>query len=590
MSGFAATNFMSNKAMLALYTVDTIALNPDSAKLFPLTPRIIVRIRYFYPKTKFNMNIRLFTSLTVFVFFSHTLIAQPQVFAPTAEMRGAWIATVANIDWPSAPGLTPDRQRMEFDSILDVLKAMNFNAVFVQVRPAGDAFYHAPNVPWSEYLSGSQGVAPEPFYDPMEYMIKAAHDRKMEFHAWLNPYRASFNLDTAKLSPLHPLRALPDKRKAEWFFRYGRRYYFNPASPLVRQYLVNIVKDIVIRYDVDGIHFDDYFYPYKEAGETLEDYTSFTADPRGFVNIDDWRRDNVNRLIQEVSGTIKKYKPFLRFGIGPFGVWRNKDRDPENGSDTRAGITCYDDLYADILLWLKNGWIDYVAPQIYWSIGFPPADYEKLVDWWSTHLYGRQLFIGHAAYKINNSTNDLNWNKPEELQRQITLNRSNPNVQGSLFFSVKPLLKNPLGVQDSLIKTVYKTPAVSPPFGSLSRVPPATPQICRVEGTESSVKLAWHVCKLLSPEEMPYYFALYRFDGEGIGNFKDPANRLYTSPYNDEKNIFEDQLAVEGEYYTYVITGYNRVNVESYVSDPVYIKKTTKGIKKKRKFWGYMFK
>lgn len=512
--------------------------------------------------------------------------------APVAEMRGAWIATSFNIDWPSKPGLSVDQQKMEFDSLLDVLKAMNMNAVFVQIRPAGDAMYKSPNVPWSKFLTGQQGVAPaDSTYDPMEYMIQSAHARRMEFHAWLNPYRATLDLDTAALSPLHPLRSLPDNRKGQWFFRYGRRFYFNPANPSVQQYLVNVVKDIVLRYDVDGIHFDDYFYPYKEPGETLNDYNEFAADPRGFTNVEDWRRDNVNRLISGVSTNIKKIKPYVRFGVGPFGVWRNREVDPMMGSDTRAGVTCYDDLYADVLLWLKNGWIDYVAPQLYWSIGFVPADYEILVDWWSKNTYGKQLYIGHAAYKINNAPNDINWSRPDEIKRQITLNRGNPNVNGSLFFSVRPLLRNPLGVQDSLISNLFKTPSLVPPSASLSKIPPATPQICRVEGSVSSVKLAWNICDVISAEQMPYYFAIYRFQGETVGDFRNPRNLLSTTAFNTdaEKWAFEDQTAIEGEYYTYVVTAFNRPNVESYSSEPVFVKKTARTAKKKRKVFGYLF-
>lgn len=512
--------------------------------------------------------------------------------APVAEMRGAWIATSFNIDWPSKPGLTVDRQKMEFDSLLDVLKAMNMNAVFVQIRPAGDAMYKSPNVPWSKFLTGQQGVAPaDSTYDPMEYMIQSAHARRMEFHAWLNPYRATLDLDTAALSPIHPLRSLPDNRKAQWFFRYGRRFYFNPANPSVQQYLVNVVKDIVLRYDVDGVHFDDYFYPYKEPGETLNDYNEFAADPRGFTNVEDWRRDNVNRLISGVSTNIKKIKPYVRFGVGPFGVWRNREVDPVMGSDTRAGVTCYDDLYADVLLWMKNGWIDYVAPQLYWSIGFVPADYEILVDWWSKNTYGKQLYIGHAAYKINNAPNDVNWSRPDEIKRQITLNRGNPNVNGSLFFSVRPLLRNPLGVQDSLIKSLFKTPSLVPPSVALSKIPPATPQICRVQGSASSVKLAWNICDVISAEQMPYYFAIYRFQGETVGDFRNPRNLLATTAFNAdaEKWTFEDQTAVEGEYYTYVVTAFNRPNVESYSSEPVFVKKTARTAKKKRKVFGYLF-
>ena len=536
-----------------------------------------------------------FLSLLFFLISLQTLQAQERRpgMPPRAEMRGAWIATVANIDWPSAPGLSSERQKAEFDSLLDVLKAMNMNAVFVQIRPTGDAIYRSKSVPLSSFLVGKQGaMLDDTLYDPLEYMIKAAHNRNMEFHAWMNPYRAAWSLDTTLLDSIHPLRSLTPKRKAEWFFKYGRRWYFNPASSSVRQYLTNIVKDIVIRYDVDGIHFDDYFYPYKESGlsldDALNDYDAFATGDHSFTDIADWRRDNVNKLVEMVSKTIKKYKPYVKFGIGPFGVWRNKERDPENGSNTRAGVTCYDDLYADVLLWLKNGWIDYVAPQLYWSIGYPPADFEELVDWWSKHTYGKQLYIGHAAYKINNSPNDDNWKDPEEISKQIALVRSNPNVAGSIFYSTKPLLRNPLGVQDSLITSLYKHPALMTPTPHLSKATPATATICRVKGTPSSVQITWNLCQLLSGDEMPFYFALYRFDGEGVGKFDQPRNLLGVTPFYSEKWTFEDYTAVEGEFYTYVIVAFNRANVEGNLSDPVFVKKTKKSAKKKRKFWGYL--
>ncbi|TNE54392.1 MAG: glycoside hydrolase family 10 protein [Bacteroidetes bacterium] len=519
--------------------------------------------------------------------FAGSLSAQQDL--PMAEMRGAWVATVGNIDWPSAPGLSSDRQQMEFDSILDVLKAMGMNAVFVQIRPAGDAFYPSAAVPWSKYLTGQQGKAPEPFYDPLAYMIRAAHSRRMEFHAWMNPYRATFDLDTASLAPTHPLRSLPDSRKAEWFFRYGNRYYFNPASPLVRQHLISVVKDIVVRYDIDGIHFDDYFYPYKEPNQTLQDYHSFAADPRGFTTIEDWRRNNVDLLIEGVSKTIKGIKPYVRFGVSPFGVWRNADQDPLNGSQTRAGITCYDDLYADVVKWMKNGWIDYVAPQLYWSIGFPPADYAILLDWWSKHTYGKHLYAGHAAYKINNWPNDPNWSKPDEINRQVDMNRNNPLVQGSIYFSTRPLLRNPLGVQDSMINVLYPNQARMPGMGWMSEVPPATPQICRVGGTRSSVKLAWHACDIGSQDENPYYFAIYRFDGKSVGDFQQPGSLLAYTPFYTEKWIFEDPTAAVDAYYTYVIIAYNRYNVESYSSDPVVVKKTKNKAKQRKKCLGFLF-
>lgn len=513
---------------------------------------------------------------------------------PPTELRGAWIATVANIDFPSKPGLTSRQIQTEFDSIVDILKGMNMNAVFVQIRPAGDAFYKSPTVPMSKFLVGKQGaMLDDSLFDPLTYMIKAAHDRRMEFHAWLNPYRATFDLDTAALSPNHPLRSLPDHRKAEWFFRYGNKWYFNPASPSVRQYLINVVKDIVIRYDVDGIHFDDYFYPYKEKGlsldDALDDYNTFASGDHNFTDIGDWRRNNVNILIEEVSKTIKKIKPYVKFGVSPFGVWRNKERDPVRGSNTRAGVTCHDDLYADVLLWLEKGWIDYVVPQIYWSIGFPAADYEILVDWWSKNTFGKQLYIGHAAYKINNAPNDKNWENEEEISRQIAINRKNPNVHGSVMYSVRPLLRNPLGVRDTLTNNLWKHPTLLPPMPSLSKAAPTKPSICRVKGTPSTVQLTWNLCELLSGDEMPFYFALFRFEGEGIGRFDNPRNLLGFTPFYADKWFFEDYTAIEGEYYTYVIIGYNRANVGGNYSDPVYVKKTKKGAKKKKKLWGYLF-
>lgn len=508
---------------------------------------------------------------------------------PIVEMRGAWIATVANIDWPSKPGLSPDRQRMEFDSILDVLRGTGINAVFVQVRPAGDAFYPSPSAPWSKYLTGVQGQAPEPYYDPLQYMIEAAHTRRMEFHAWLNPYRATFDLDTASLAPSHPLRSLPPERLSQWFFRYGNRFYFNPANDLVIRYLTNLVHDICLRYDVDGIHFDDYFYPYKEPGQFLDDYNEFAANPRGFSNLEDWRRDNINRMIESVSKSIKSFKPHVKFGVGPFGVWRNSDRDPINGSETRSGVTSYDDLYADVLLWLRNGWIDYVAPQLYWSIGFAPADYDALLDWWSRNTYGRHLYIGHAAYKVGAGGNDPGWNDPRQIGMQVRNARAYSNVQGGIYYSARPLMRNPLGLRDTLIRNLYPNQALMPPFRGLSKLPPATPQFCGLKGTPAAVRLAWQVCDVASGEEMPYYYAVYRFPGEGVGDFQDSRSLLFLSAFNPEKLTFDDVTTQDGQYYTYVVVAYNRYHAESYSSEPLYVKRTRKGAKAKRKFWGYMF-
>lgn len=498
-------------------------------------------------------------------------------------MRGAWIASVANIDWPSKPGLSTEEQQTEFETLLDGLQDMGINAVFVQVRPSGDALYPTKHAPWSAYLTGVQGRAPEPYYDPLAYMIQSTHRRKMEFHAWLNPYRASFNLDTSILSDDHKLKALSPQKKREWFFKYGTRYYFNPANPEVVQHLSDIVEEIVARYDVDGIHFDDYFYPYKEKDAKLNDFYEYSQNKRGFTSIEDWRRDNVSLLIRSVSKKIKDIKPYVRFGISPFGVWRNKAMDPVNGSDTRAGLTCYDDLYADVLKWLREDWIDYVAPQIYWSIGFPPADYETLVDWWSKNLFGKHLYIGHATYKIGQSKNDPNWNIRSQTSDQIAMNRANEQVMGSIHFSAKQLMRNPLGVADTLRENLYTNKAFLPGMPYRTTVLPATPDICRVKGTRSTIKLSWNACEIRTGEEMPYYFAIYRFHGDMIGDFANPKNLIATTPYNTERWIYEDQTVYRDEIYTYVVTAFNRMNVQSYSSKPMTVKKTKKKVRKKRR-------
>ncbi len=440
-----------------------------------------------------------FILVTTIPAISFCTAAQNRDAGPRTEMRGVWIATVANIDWPSRPGLSSRQQKAEFDSLLNVLQSMNMNAVFVQVRPAGDALYKSKIVPMSAFLTGKQGRQPDdPSYDPLAYMVAAAHRRGMEFHAWMNPYRATWDADTAALDKKHPLKSLPASKKRAWFFRYGKKWYFNPANQEVRDYLTSVVKEVVTGYEVDGIHFDDYYYPYKETGldldSALNDYADFVAGNRGLANIHDWRRDNVSKLIKSVSEVINSTKPGVQFGISPFGVWRNKDKDPD-GSDTRAGITCYDDSYADVLLWLKKDWIDYVAPQLYWSIGYQPADFRILLDWWGKKTKGKKLYVGHAAYKVNSAINDPNWKDPREISRQIGLVRSNPGAGGSIFFSLNTLLKNELGFRESLVANQYRYPAISPGYAAIlpHRI---------VKGTPTHIRETWLLCSMMSGEEM----------------------------------------------------------------------------------------
>ncbi|MBQ0007298.1 MAG: family 10 glycosylhydrolase, partial [bacterium] len=320
-----------------------------------------------------------------------TIVWLPTLAQKKFEFRGAWIATVANIDWPTQYGLTPDIQRKEMIWLLDSLASLHFNAIIFQVRPTSDAFYKSGIEPWSYYLTGKQDKEPEPFYDPLAFVIYEAHKRNIDVHIWINPYRVLNGGDVGMLSSNHLFF-----KKPHLFVKYGGKYYFNPGFDETRQYLISVVEDIVRRYDIDAVHFDDYFYPYRVAGEEFPDQATFKNYPRGFKNKDDWRRNNVNMAILEIGQAIKRIKPWVEFGISPFGVWRNSNRDA-CGSKTTAGTTNYDDLYADVRLWLKKGWIDYVAPQLYWEIGKKAADYKILIEWWNENSFGKNLYIGLYA-------------------------------------------------------------------------------------------------------------------------------------------------------------------------------------------------
>lgn len=373
-------------------------------------------------------------------FISATLTAQQP------EFRAAWIATVDNIDWPAKGNYNSDDQKAEFIRIVDMHKRNGLNALVVQIRPATDAFYPSPYEPWSEWLTGKQGRPPSPYYDPLQFMIEETHKRGMEFHAWFNPYRAVFNINKSSVAPSHVTKLHP-----EWFLTYGDKKYFDPGNPEAQKFVTRIVQDVVERYEVDAIHFDDYFYPYRIAGKEFPDYGSYSKYGNG-LSKDDWRRSNVDSIIVFLSRIIKQVNPKCKFGISPFGVWRNADQDPQ-GSQTKAGQTNYDDLYADILLWLKNGWIDYVAPQLYWEFEHKAAPFQPLLDWWSENTYGRHCYIGLGMYRAG--TNAA-WKDKTQLPRQIEALRNTPNIQGMIFFSSKTFESNPNGWSDTLRYNYFK--------------------------------------------------------------------------------------------------------------------------------------
>ncbi|MDR1876724.1 MAG: family 10 glycosylhydrolase [Flavobacteriaceae bacterium] len=361
------------------------------------------------------------------------------------EFRAVWVSTVFNIDWPTKTGLSAEEQKQEFITLLDNVKKWNMNAVVVQVKPSSDAFYMSKLSPWSKYLSGKQGV--NPGYDPLEFMIKEAHKRNIEIHAWFNPFRLSAGsaswsvLSTDNIAYKHP----------EWVVRYGDQLYLNPGIPEVADYVVDCIAEVIKNYQVDGIHLDDYFYPYKIGKLEYPDYKEYAKYGVTFASKADWRRDNINRFVKKLHESIKSEDKDLEFGISPFGVWRNKSSDPK-GSKTTA-LQNYDDLYADVMNWMENGWIDYIAPQLYWHRGHSSADYTTLVQWWDNAAKETEtkLYIGLAAYMVDE------WKQSDELIQQVYYNRTFPEVKGNIFFSYKSLAKNPKGVITHLVSGPFSS-------------------------------------------------------------------------------------------------------------------------------------
>ena len=399
--------------------------------------------------------------------FFTLVFVQNSVAQKKYEFRGVWVATVGNIDFPSSKFLSTDAQKEEFIKLVEMNKRNGMNALVVQIRPASDAFYPSQYEPWSEFLTGKQGTPPNPYYDPLKFMIAETHKRGMEFHAWMNPYRAVFNIYKSSVSPTHITKIHPD-----WFITYGNTKYFDPGNKDAQKFVVNVVRDVVKRYDIDAIHFDDYFYPYHIAGKEFMDTASYRRYGNG-MNLADWRRSNVDSIIRHLSIAIKEENKYCKFGISPFGVWRNSDNDPE-GSNTKSIVTNYDDLYADILLWLKNKWVDYIVPQLYWEISQKSLGFKVLTDWWARHTYGRQLYIGQGIYRAL-EPHSYAWHHKNELPDQIQFLRKYPQIDGSVFFSSNTFNSNPNGWSDSLRNNYYKYPAIPPPMAWIDSTRPLPP-------------------------------------------------------------------------------------------------------------------
>jgi uncharacterized lipoprotein YddW (UPF0748 family) len=500
--------------------------------------------------------------ILIFLFFSllsfikvqaQVNLANSELLYPKREFRGVWIATVGNIDWPSNPRLTTDQQKKELTDRLTAHQQSGINAVMFQVRPAADAFYAKSREPWSKWLTGKQGQGPNPLYDPLEFAITEAHKRGMELHAWFNPYRATTDNKFYALSPEHITRLKP-----EWFFIYGGIKVFNPGIPEVRDYLLKVFLDVVDNYDIDGVHLDDYFYPDQIAGQRINDAETFKQYSNGFDNIKDWRRNNVDLLIKMLSDSIHKHKPRMKFGISPFGVWANKYQNDE-GSDTHGGSSYYE-LFADSRKWIKEGWLDYINPQIYWPIDERTVAFNKLLDWWSDNTYNRHLYIGMAAYRLN-ERKSIKFKNPAEMPNEIKYLRKNPRVQGSVYFSSNSLLRDPLGITDSLKQTYYRYPALQPQMLWLDSIPPNAPRNVTVIAGNNWASLKWETPLPAKDNEPVYGYVIYRFEGTEKVNLRDPKHILHIQ--FDDSTSYRDTTIQKGKVFLYVVTAIDRLKNES---------------------------
>lgn len=425
-------------------------------------------------------------------------------YVPKREFRGAWMQVVNG----QYEGMTSAAQQRKLLSQLDALHAAGVNAVFFQVRPEADALYKSYYEPWSRFLTGRQGVQPDEDWDPLQFMITACHARGMELHAWINPYRAKMKgLDIKQLSSKHPYNLFPDR-----FVDYDGMLIFKPSLQQNRDYICTIVSDIVRRYDIDGIHVDDYFYPYPVAGKAFPDAADFLKDPRGFTDKNDWRRDNVNLLIRQLSNAVHGIKPWVKFGVSPFGIYHNDGKDAIPGSAT-SGLQNYDDLYADILLWIEKGWVDYTVPQLYWQIGHSTADYATLVEWWARNASGRPLFIGQDLER------SLQYNDPaqpshNQLARKFALMRSVP-VSGYCWWyadAVRSHMMTTAGRAEIQRVAHAETIALQPTFPFIDKEAPGAVTKLAVVDTSDGPALFWTAPEYKDDMNRPVRYVVYRFE------------------------------------------------------------------------------
>ncbi len=470
---------------------------------------------------------------------------------PKREFRGAWYPTVVNTTWKN---MTTDEIKADIIHHLDIFKKLNINAVIFQVRPQADALFVSELEPWSRFITGVQGKAPNPPFDPAQFVIEECHKRGMEFHAWFNPYRVT-STKIEVLAPNHIYFSKP-----ELFLQYGPQLYFDPGRPGSREHLKKVIADFVARYDVDAIHFDDYFYPYRLPYLEFPDEESFLlyhkADGFGRFDKNNWRRNNVNILVKELNETIKSIKPWVKFGISPFGVWRNNTVDP-NGSESSSLQTNYDDLFADILLWTKMGWIDYNAPQLYWEIGHSRVNYAPMVKWWSKNSNGVNLYIGQSIsnqLEIKNRNGDL----VNQLFRKMAMVRNDSNIQGNIWWSGLSFENHPKLV-DSLETNYQRYPALMPKYKNIDTIPPKPAYNLKyLKGY-----LTWNSPEFATEMDRAVFYVVYRFGAGESVNLDNPS-KIVSIVRDATKFKIDGRKGVK-----YVVTSLDRLQNESIPSNSV---------------------
>ena len=464
---------------------------------------------------------------------------------PKREFRGAWIQAVNG----QFQGLGRDRMQQMLQTQLDQLQQAGINAIFFQVRVEGDALYESRMEPWSRYLTGQQGTPPSPYWDPLAWMVEQCHRRGMELHAWINPYRAKTK-GTVAMATTHEYFRHPDN-----FFMYGDLMLFDPGMPENRDFICRVACDIARRYDIDGLHIDDYFYPYPQAGVSIPDDVSYAAYGQG-MDRGDWRRQNVNIFIKQLCESLRQVKPWLKFGVAPFGIYRNQRVDP-NGSNT-TGLQNYDDLYADVLEWVRQGWIDYNIPQIYWEIGNKAADYETLIRWWSQHAGDRPLYVGQDVMRTVKFADPNNPNTHQML-RKYELQRTLPGIQGSCQWYAAAVCENPGNYGEMLRQYYHRTPALQPLMPWIDRKAPGKPVKVSVIWTADGPVLCWTAPKAKTPLDEARQFVIYRFRKGEPMDLTTPNNIVAIT----SQTMFPLDYDRGLEQYTYVVTALDRLHNES---------------------------